>query len=286
MKVFSRKSFSVRRGFTLVEVLIAVAITALLSALLVSITAEVLRIWSRSSNTLTTNSQARIALDIVERDLQSAIFRADGRQWFASGTAPGGWDPAPPEVDVFRLNGQPLRNDYLAFFSAGPEGISTVLYRLIAQPLVPGGTQEFFQLVRTELSARHTLRTRFDLAGTVWSAAFPFGLEEMILKGAIDNDDYTGEVGNPEALVITRDIIATNVIGFRADLFPSATEPREIEVELVVLSNDGWQGVNVLLDGRRLPPPGETLEQAVENLLRREAFVYRKVIYPHFEIVP
>lgn len=279
-----------KRGFTLIEVLIAVAITALLATLMVSITAEVLRIWSQSSTTLTTNSQARIALEIMDRDVQTSMFRPDGRQWFEQGTWPtgssSGWNPPPADLAIFSQNGVPARSDYLAFFSAGSEGVTLILYRLIDQPLVPNAAGSSIQLVRTEMSARSVLQSIFDLTDNPWGEPFPLGFREMLNKGAIDSENFNFNPSDPDGLVITRDIIATNVIGFRVEMFPDDLQPSEIEIQLVLLSDDGAQQVDNYLAGRLIPSSGQSLPEAVEAVVRRESSTFTQVMYPGFQRLP
>jgi prepilin-type N-terminal cleavage/methylation domain-containing protein len=62
-------------GFTLVELLVAMTITAILAALMLTVTAHVLALWRRAQDNFTTSSQATLVLDYLERDLQAAIFR-------------------------------------------------------------------------------------------------------------------------------------------------------------------------------------------------------------------
>jgi len=73
-----------RRAFTVVELLVAAAITAVLAALLITITTTVLGSWDRSRSGLVANNQAKIALDQIAADLEAAVFRLDGRVWLAA----------------------------------------------------------------------------------------------------------------------------------------------------------------------------------------------------------
>jgi len=73
-----------RRGFTLVEILTATAIMALLVSLVMTVINQVLQAWDRSSDDLAIGGLARSALDEISQDLQQAVFRADGTQWFSA----------------------------------------------------------------------------------------------------------------------------------------------------------------------------------------------------------
>lgn len=101
------KALSARRGgFTLVELLVASAITVVLAGIMVAILAQMARTWARASGGLTATQQAEQALDLLARDLQSAVLRRDGRVWLAATVQPdqsgagdcggtlGAWSPA------------------------------------------------------------------------------------------------------------------------------------------------------------------------------------------------
>lgn len=88
------------RGFTLLEVLVAAAITALLVGFMVAVVNNVSGFWSRSSGRLSAAAQARYALDQLTLDLQSALYRDDGAVWFAADAMAdpnhtGVWDSRP-----------------------------------------------------------------------------------------------------------------------------------------------------------------------------------------------
>lgn len=71
-------------GFTILELLVAATITALLAGFLVMLVGNVNIVWTRTSNRLSADAQARYILDQLTLDLQSAQFRDDGNVWFAA----------------------------------------------------------------------------------------------------------------------------------------------------------------------------------------------------------
>jgi hypothetical protein len=88
-----------RRSFTLVEFLVAAALTVVLAGLVLAAVAAVLGQWNRSIGRLGAAVQSRLALDQLTQDLQSAILRADGKVWLAVAVLPdtslsGRWQPA------------------------------------------------------------------------------------------------------------------------------------------------------------------------------------------------
>jgi type II secretory pathway pseudopilin PulG len=74
-----------RVGFTIIELLVAVGVTTLLVALMLTIVTNILSGWNRSSGALSGGSQARLVLDQLSQDLQSTVMRRDGEQTDASG---------------------------------------------------------------------------------------------------------------------------------------------------------------------------------------------------------
>jgi prepilin-type N-terminal cleavage/methylation domain-containing protein len=78
MTLPSRKHRGQGSGFTLLELLVAASITAVLAAFVAVIIANVATTWKRSSGRLGADAQARLILDQLQLDLQGAIFRDDG----------------------------------------------------------------------------------------------------------------------------------------------------------------------------------------------------------------
>src|SRR5471032_2596498 len=73
-----------RRAFTILELLVAASITALLAGFIINLVANVTGMWTRTSGRLATETQARLVLDQLALDLSSARFQDDGNVWFAA----------------------------------------------------------------------------------------------------------------------------------------------------------------------------------------------------------
>jgi prepilin-type N-terminal cleavage/methylation domain-containing protein len=71
------------RAFTLLELLVAVAVTLLLAGLMLAVTMNVTTLWRRQQAAATQAITARQVLDQLERDLQTATHRRDGNRWLA-----------------------------------------------------------------------------------------------------------------------------------------------------------------------------------------------------------
>ena len=105
-----------KRGFTVLELLVAISVTALLAAMLFNITTQVSKTQAQSSADLETNQVAQYILDRIQEDLQCAIYQNDGNLWMAAtileseGDSPGktndGWSnnfldkPKPEELSL------------------------------------------------------------------------------------------------------------------------------------------------------------------------------------------
>jgi prepilin-type N-terminal cleavage/methylation domain-containing protein len=89
----------VQAAFTLLEVLVAAALVAMLAATLMLAAGATLRRWNASAGRLGTAAAARLVTDQVAQDLESAIFRSDGNVWLAATILPdtgnsGAWRSA------------------------------------------------------------------------------------------------------------------------------------------------------------------------------------------------
>ncbi len=73
-----------RRGFTLLELLLAATLTALLATLVLAALGGVMSHWNLTAGRLSARIGGRLALDQLEQDLQAAVFRADGNVWLAA----------------------------------------------------------------------------------------------------------------------------------------------------------------------------------------------------------
>jgi type II secretory pathway pseudopilin PulG len=94
----SRKS----AAFTVIELLVAVAITVVLAGLLIAVTRSALNLWQNTQDSSTANVQAKVALDFLVRDLQAAIYREAGESTLAIDI-----------VGIGNLSAHEWRQDYL-----------------------------------------------------------------------------------------------------------------------------------------------------------------------------
>ena len=103
-----------QKGFTILELLVAVSVTALLAGMLLNITSQVVKTQTEASGDLETNQIAQFVLDRIQEDLQCAIFRNDGNVWMVAEVVESvdeieGWDDTDstikkPEIESIRIH--------------------------------------------------------------------------------------------------------------------------------------------------------------------------------------
>jgi prepilin-type N-terminal cleavage/methylation domain-containing protein len=195
-----------RHAFTLLELLVAMAITAVLAGLLLTITTQVLGLWQRQQGEQVQAAAAKLVLDLVERDLQAAICRRDNQRWLSAeiidtpaGLANHGWLLAPPmtkpasngslrplpDADVsgrrdlsearFGLSGVWLR-----FVTSNVEADASlpvmVAYQVVRRPVtgdpVAGNPAPVrYALYRSAVSASETFVLGYDVLGSGYTSA-------------------------------------------------------------------------------------------------------------------
>ena len=179
---------SQRHGFTLLELLVAVSVTALLAVMLLNITSQVVTSQTEASGNLETNQAAQFILDRVQEDLQCALYRNDGNVWLAatilndaenSGVWVKGKRPKPSSISIrvttddwadgeddpiAQANNQwPLIDSrfgvggtWLRFFSQAPE--------LDPDAKNTGGVRAIgYQIIRYGLTGSETSKPRYQL---------------------------------------------------------------------------------------------------------------------------
>lgn len=123
-RVISNLRIRAKRAFTLIEVMVATVIMVILVGLVIQITSQVLNVWTQSSGRLSAIAQARIAMDLLTQDLETAVFRNNGYEWLRS------------ENDTISTLGNSTDTVALRLFSPaldrpeGPGDICAIAYQL------------------------------------------------------------------------------------------------------------------------------------------------------------
>ena len=81
----TRFSQKLSRGFTLIELMVAMAITTIIVTVLVSITGVALDTWQRGRAEIRASRQAKAMLDTMAKDFESLVSRrGNGFEWLDS----------------------------------------------------------------------------------------------------------------------------------------------------------------------------------------------------------
>ncbi len=186
-------------GFTILELLVAVSVTALLAGMLLNITSQVVTTQTQASGDLETNQVAQFILDRIQEDLHCAVNRNDGNVWMAAtiledASNSGSW----VETSVPKPGKESLRivpNDW----TGGPNnpiaesnnqlslldsrfGLGGTFFRLFTlapeldpnSPNTAGARAVSYQIVRHGLTAASTSRPRYQLFRSDVSAVETF----------------------------------------------------------------------------------------------------------------
>ena len=212
-------------AFTLLELLVAATITLVLAGLMLSVTTGTLNLWRRTQGDLTSATQATLALDLIERDLQAGLFRKDGiNTWLAvgvtnSGSSLGshGWLSAPLM--------KPATDDSLRLLPAGADGRAPVIrdarfglsgawLRFIAATAESGSEAALPRAIAYQIARR-------PVSGPV-SAANPADTRYSLFRSAAGNaatfdngyDVTAATHGSSLTNPGSADVLATNVVDF------------------------------------------------------------------------
>lgn len=225
-------------GFTLLELLVAAGITALLAGFIIAIVGNVSRVWTRSSGRMSADAQARYVLDQLTLDLESACYRDDGRVWLAAtvlantgnsqglwdvrGALPGALKPATAAGTALAYGHPELTSavfgqagTWLRFFTA-KRGANSSLETVSAPVAVgwqiirrsgtnPNSTDRRYFLHRAEVLPARTLEAGFDLS------------DDSPYAARTATGGNTGALGTPRSIRAPQNpgtIIGENVVDF------------------------------------------------------------------------
>lgn len=286
------------QGFTLVELLVASGVTAIIVALMVTMVSNLLSAYNRSSGRLSAQSQSGLVLEQLSAELQSMVMRNNGDVMFqvsqvgqldgAGKTQPTGivappgeltdpWEELPIENYGFGPGGL-----WLKFFTTAPSltddsesGVRAMGYRIDYNPVAPNSSVSNYMLYRTEIPSQVTFDWGYDLTDAFYTDSTSYtytytnrdGDEETVtLPNGLKNDPVLED--------LPQQIIADNVIDFGVRLFTQeGNQNREIEFpksdnQQYAASGDGTldpypRSVEVMV--RILTPEGRRLIEAIDE---------------------
>lgn len=197
----THRTSALKRGFTLMELMVAMAITTIIVTVLVSITSIALETWNRSRAELRASRQAKSMIDTMARDFESLVIRrGNTSEWLSAVTT----------TTAIGNNLKSSNASELVFFTAATDrydgnignakdkggDVSCVAYRLeYRDPIVAGGTSKFetFVLNRVIVNPDDTFR---DLLGKTDSTIAAKSLESVFTGSA-----YAAGLSRPENFV-------------------------------------------------------------------------------------
>lgn len=153
-RILNSKSRQRCKAFTLIEIMVATVIMVILVGLVIQITSEVLKVWNRSSGKLAANAEARIAMDLITQDLETARFLDNGQQWLRVESP---LDPRGEYTDqtvALKLFSPALDRDQSV---AGD--VCAIAYRLMYKESYDGASEEVYGLYRQVIEPDVTFKT-------------------------------------------------------------------------------------------------------------------------------
>lgn len=157
----TQQTSALKRGFTLMELMVAMAITTIIVTVLVSITSIALETWNRSRSELRASRQAKSMIDTMARDFESLVTRRGNTNEWLSAVV----DPDLSSLGNSKLNSENAAR--LVFFTAATDryngeignptkdlggDVSCVGYRLeYRDPISTGGASNFQSFVLNRL---------------------------------------------------------------------------------------------------------------------------------------
>ena len=230
-----------KRGFTLVELMVAVSISVVIGLFVMSFTSALIEILRRSDARISLENEVAVALDIMARDLESAVFREGQGTMFAVdvqslddlkllGLEGSGnhWEPGYSR-DVGAVNFQPGANpdddtypsytfgwggSHLRFFTAAP-AFNAVSYQIGRRASPADAKRDVYVLYRSVVGKHHTEREGLDITLGEYidddSVAPPEGEPDF----GSSNEGFPGTVKKPNA----KDYLIQDVVDFGVRLY-------------------------------------------------------------------
>jgi len=217
------------RGFTLIEILVAVSILAFMTGILASITGQASNLWMRNESQSQIRERARTALDLISHDLKQAVvpLSASNDTNFQFGPKfclnPGGGE-----------NGATYNFPNSLFWYAPVASETSMgdlaLVGYYLRPSPSGGTYDLCRLLINPSDASYTLDTPLDtlLTSTFLDSNAPAGAP--VGEGTGNTDvDYKG-------------LVFKNVLGLWITVYPSNHDdpyklPDRVDITMVFVDD-------------------------------------------------
>ncbi len=255
------------RAFTLIEVLVATAVTVLIAGSLLAVTANVLNLWNRSGGLLTAGAEAGVVLDQLALDLEALVQRADDHVWLAAtvqrdqtGTGDAGmsgtdWPAAskPRGNDSLLLTPNSGRIEdarfgqagvWLRFFSTQPDANDSANNRSAPRAVA-------YQIVRRRVGDRYhyqLYRSQVRPGGANSTFTAGYHLFSPVYVTGNGQEQHPGNVRRPNA----RFLIGNHVVDFGVRVYTPTSDGNRLLV--FPLTNAEGQSFAATTDPEAFPP--------------------------------
>lgn len=231
-----------RFGFTILELLVACALSMLVLGILTAVVSNSSRLANSTHSRLTVSREAEMALDYLARDISALIPPRSESSTLAfvpeSVTGPGSVSVS--SFWMLMLSRPPSQ--------AARGALAGVSYRLLyLDPLVPGGSNRTFALYRSVLSAEETasnLATLSDLHKGYWQT------------------NWSSYLARDSGRTILGDYLAGNIVGIKVTF-----QYRDMTGKLQRLTpakQVTWNYLGLSLDGDSAPE--SALDRQIEGI--------------------
>lgn len=223
----------------MLELLCAASITVLLAGILIALSSGTLSVWKRTQDDFVQTTQARLALDLIERDLQGAAMRVErGGAWLAadyqtsaSALPAHGWTMTGPRMKpsgASSLKQPVMAGDAMSIsearFGLGGTWLRMVTGRDATNTEVAAPTVVAYQILRRPVSGSTSAIAREDLRYALYRSVVRVttsGVRPGAFESGYDvlSAPYltpSGQQGDPGTIVSPNllDALAANVIDF------------------------------------------------------------------------
>lgn len=239
MKTLSQKN---GRGFTIIELLVAMAITTLIVTVLISVTSLALETWNRSRSEIRAARQAKAMIETMSADFESMVSReGNNMEWLFARTAvpndgPNGNDsPNAAELAFFSAATDRYNGDIGGADDEGGD-VSGIAYKLAYQNAVEdGGSDSFntFALYRKIINPDETFK---DMLGTEYSETS----DALFQAAESAESDVAGNDIEARANYICENIYQFTLI-FHVNVTKSDGTPGNVQVRLADTSSESTE---------------------------------------------
>ncbi len=272
-----------RRGFTLIEIMVAAVITVIMVGLVIQITGEVLKLWNRSMGRMSANEEARIAMELLTSDLEAAVLINNGQQWLRVEAESNVGVPTAGQTVALKLFTSALdRPDEQG-------NVSAVAYVLAYAPAYDGALSPSFVLFRNLAGSVETFEDllgpgpgdpQLSLEDGFWDPAQITNTSNYLAGNIVDFKVFIYGVDDSGDKVVWNDTNEDGIID--EDFIYGGTDsddqlPSFAEIKLTIVSD---QGLEIL----SLPTLSGTGFDNVQQVIRQHGEVFKRRV--HFQAKP